>query len=99
MVSWKKCSERRKISQQMDNNQRGGSCQTASQQAPRPLMVADRVQDCRQREVQRYYCVSHGTDQNVLKRAKRLIPRQRIGVLCGPRRFGSKREEGGGAGG
>src|SRR5271166_5081217 len=83
----------------MDSNQRGANCQTASQQATCPLMAADRVQDCRQREVQRYCGVSHRPDQGVLNRAKRLIPRQHTRVWCGPRRLGSKREEGGGAGG
>ncbi len=83
----------------MDSNQSGASCQSASQQAPCSLMAADRVQDRREGEVQRYYGVSHGTDQDVLNRAKRLIPRQGTGVLRGPRRLGSKREEGGGAGG
>src|SRR5208337_5096905 len=81
------CSEGREESQQMDSNQRGASCQTASQQAPCPLMAASRVQDCRKREVQRYCGVSHGTDQDVLNRAKRLVPRQGISVLCGRRRL------------
>ena len=83
----------------MDSNQRGVSCQSASQQSACLAVAADREQDRREGEVQSDYGVSHGTDQNVLNRAKRLIPRQGTGVLCGRRRLGSKREEGGGAGG
>ncbi len=83
----------------MDSNQSGASCQSASQQAACSLMAADRVQDRREGKVQRYYSVSQRADEDVLNRAKRLIPRQGTGVLRGPRRLGSKREEGGGAGG
>jgi hypothetical protein len=83
----------------MDSDQSGASCHSASQQAACSLMAADRVQDRREGKVQRYYGVSHGTDQNVLNCAKRLIPGQDIGVLCSRRRLGSKREEGGSAGG
>src|SRR5208337_501873 len=93
------CSEGREESQQMDSNQRGASCQSASQHAACLPVAADRVQDCRQCEVQHYCGASHGTDQNVLNRAKRLIPGQGTGVWRGRRRLGSKREEGGGAGG
>ena len=83
----------------MDSDQSGTSCQSASQQSPCSTVAADRVQDRRQCEVQRDYGVGHGTDQDVLNRAKRLVPRQSTGVLCGPRRLGSKCEEGAGAGG
>ncbi|MGA6974107.1 MAG: hypothetical protein WBY93_20945 [Candidatus Binatus sp.] len=60
----------------MDNDQSGATCQSASKQASGLPLAADCVQDRRQREVQRDYGVSHGTDQNVLKRAKRLVPGQ-----------------------
>jgi hypothetical protein len=43
--------------------------------------------------------VSHWTDQEVLNRAKRLIPRQGSGVLRSPQWLGAKREEAGSAGG
>ena len=83
----------------MDNDQSGANCQSASQQASGLPLAANRVQDRRKDEVQRYYGVSHGTNQNVLNRAERLIPGQDTGVLCSRRRLGSKHEEGGGAGG
>ena len=57
------CSEGREESQQMYNAQSGASCQSTSQQASGLPLAADRVQDRRQREVQRDYGVSDGTDQ------------------------------------
>ena len=83
----------------MDSDQSGASGQSASQQAACSTVAADRVQDRREGEVQRYYSVGHGTDQDVLNRTKRLVPRQGPGVLRGPRRLGVKGEEGSGAGG
>ena len=83
----------------MDSDQSATSRQSASQQSPCSTVAADRVKDCRQCEVQRDYGVGHGTDQDVLNRDKRLVPRQGTGVLRGQRRLGSKREEGAGAGG
>jgi hypothetical protein len=83
----------------MDSNQPGASGQSASQQTPCSTVAADRVQDRREGEVQRYYSVGHGTDQDVLNRAKRLVPRQGPGVLRGPRWLGVKSEQGPGASG
>src|SRR5260370_29327877 len=76
------CSEGREESQQIDSNQSGGSCESASQQAACPPLVSDRVEDRRAGEVQRYYGVSNGTDQDVLNRAKRLIPPQGAPSSC-----------------
>ena len=59
----------------MDSNHRGASGQSASQQTPCSTVAADRVQDRREGEVQRYYSVGYGTNQDVLNRAKRLVPR------------------------
>ena len=68
----------------MDSNQPGASGQSASQQTPGSTVAADRVQDRREGEVQRYYSV---------------VPRQGPGVLRGPRWLGVKGEQGPGAGG
>lgn len=92
-------SEGREVSQQMDRNQCGPSCYSASQQAPCSLMAADCVQNRRQDEVQHYCGVTHRTDQKVLKHAKRLVPWQGIGVWRGPRRLGAEREGAGDTGG